>query len=119
MRIIDIAKVCHQANKALCETEHDFSQVDWQNADKEIMLSAVDGVENALEDGYTPQMSHESWCKFKLSHGWVHGVVKSAEHKTHPCLVEYDKLPKHQKAKDSLFISIVNSLKHLLGKHDD
>jgi hypothetical protein len=45
----------------------------------------------------------------KKADGWVYGEVKDPEKKEHPCLVEYEELPKDQQAKDSLFIAVVRS----------
>jgi hypothetical protein len=46
----------------------------------------------------------------KESEGWTYGPVEILSLKQHPCLVPYDSLPLHQKAKDHLFISIVTAL---------
>ena len=38
-----------------------------------------------------------------VADGWVYGIVKDPESKTHPCLVPYQDLPAEQRIKDSLF----------------
>jgi hypothetical protein len=40
----------------------------------------------------------------------VHGEVKDAAAKTHPCLVDYADLPHEQKVKDDLFAAVVGVL---------
>mgnify|MGYP001036395031 CR=1 FL=1 len=107
-----IAKVCHQVNKAYCESIGDYSQPDWDDAPKWQKDSAMNGVEFHMKNqdrSVTPEQSHENWMKEKLKEGWVYGNVKDVEKKTHPCLVPYDQLPLYQRTKDSLFKAVVDS----------
>lgn len=111
-RIEWIAYVCHQANKAWCESQLDTSQKDWGEAEQWQKDSAIKGVKFRLEHpecGVHAQ--HESWMEEKLSQGWVWGKVKDTEKKTHPCLVTFDYLPEHEQKKDKLFCAIVDALK--------
>jgi hypothetical protein len=107
----DIARVCHEANRALQIIQNDpnvspsFDDApEWQRA------SGIDGIAKAIA-GATPKELHESWCKFKLDDGWEWGAVKDEVAKTHPCLVEYEELPEDQKLKDYLYSAIVTTLK--------
>ena len=107
-----IAKVCHQANKAWCESEGDFSQKDWLEAEQWQIQSAVSGVKFRIENPDAPASAmHDNWSAEKVSQGWVYGDVKDAEKKTHPCLVPFDQLPLFQQKKDKLFSAIVDALK--------
>jgi hypothetical protein len=111
MKYEDIARVCHEANRALCTVTGDHSQVSWDEADERIKASAVDGVVRVARNPHiTPEQLHESWCNFKSLDGWVYGPTKDAVAHTHPCLVPYDKLSAHQKDKDEVFYSIVRLL---------
>lgn len=109
--IEQIAKVCHEANKAYCETLGDNSQTNWEDAPDWQKKSAIDGVKNII-DGVVkaPEDSHKSWLAEKERDGWKYGEVKDVEKKTHPCIVPYDELPKDQQKKDALFFAIVNAL---------
>lgn len=110
-KIVSIAKVCHQANKAWCEAVGDNSQKDWDDAEQWQRDSAVNGVKFKLENadaGHDAQ--HNSWMKEKIDAGWVYGETKDAENKTHPCIVPFDKLPEFQQKKDALFCAIVEAL---------
>lgn len=111
MNAYKAAKICHEANKALCENLGDFSQVSWELTPRNIQISAVDGVVYKLKNpNVTPEQMHDNWRKFKTEDGWIYGEVKSLEAKTHPCLVPYVKLPTEQRIKDHLFSGIVTSL---------
>lgn len=117
MNILDIAKTCHQVNRALCVAFGDNSQPVWEEAPEWQRNSAVKGVElHLVNPGASPSAAHEAWLKTKREDGWKYGPVKDAVKKEHPCFVEYDDLPPDQKAKDYLFISVVDSLREHLQK---
>lgn len=112
MKAEDIARVCHEANRALQITQADPAvSPSWAEAPNWQTESAVEGVEKVLA-GATPEQLHQSWCEFKLNDGWVYGEVKDADATppTHPCLVEYAELPADQRLKDDLFRAIVFTL---------
>lgn len=112
MEVEQIAKVCHETNRAYCETLGDISQDFWENAPEWQRTSAINGVRFHLENpGAGPSHSHDSWLKEKEEAGWKYGPIKDPVKKEHPCYVPYDQLPEEQKKKDALFIAIVNALK--------
>lgn len=109
---IDIASVCHEANRALQVIQADPTipvSAHWDDLDEQTRESAASGVAG-IKAGNTPEESHEGWCKFKVEHGWVHGPVKDEVKQTHPLLVPYDQLPAAQQMKDHLFSAIVHAL---------
>lgn len=109
--IVDIAKVCHQANKAWCEASGDASQKDWDAAEEWQRDSAIKGVQFAIDNPDAPESSqHDAWMADKVADGWKYGEVKDAAAKTHPCIVPFEQLPYHQQAKDKLFKAIVHAL---------
>ena len=111
MQIKEIAKICHEANRAYCQILGDSSQVAWGDAPEWQREGMLAGVEWRLANPEAPfQTGHEKWCERKLADGWAYGPVKDAEAKTHPCLVSYDELPDGQKIKDVIFMSIVSGL---------
>ena len=111
LKIEDIAKVCHEANKALCEIHKDFSQKPWEETEEWQRSCALDGVIFVYEN---PEISdsglHDKWIVDKINDGWKYGEKKDAAFKTHPCLVIFERLSAHQQAKDRLFIVICRSL---------
>ncbi len=116
MNVIQIAEICHEANRAYCHTIGDGSQKPWNEAAEWQRESAVKGVEFAIANPNAgPSAQHESWMKEKQESGWRYGAVKSPERKEHPCLVEYHFLPESQRLKDSLFIAIVRALQPKAG----
>lgn len=111
MKIEDIARICHEANKALCESHGDLSQDPYDAAPTWQKDSAVNGVKFHLDNPTADaSASHVSWLTEKEATGWVYGEVKDTEKKTHPCIVPFDQLPAEQQAKDHLFRGIVHAL---------
>lgn len=106
------AKVCHEANRAYCETLGDHSQPSWDNAPAWQKDSARDGVKfhfahyEKLGTVGSPGASHLRWLEQKRAAGWTYGPVKDPAKKEHPCFVEYEKLPLDQRLKDYIFAAI-------------
>lgn len=109
--VIDIARVCHEANRAYCFALGDDTQKSWHEAPDWQRESAVVGVRFCLENpDAPPSANHDSWLRQKEADGWKYGAVKDADKKEHPCFVPYDDLPDDQKRKDALFKAVVASL---------
>ena len=111
MTKIDIAKVCHAANKIICELNDDFSRKDWNDSEKWQTDSSILGVEYIINNpNPSDSILHDSWSNERIAAGWKYGPIKDANLKTHPCLVPFESLPKFQQAKDALFAGICKSL---------
>ena len=109
--IEEIARVCHEANRAYCSMLRDNSQVDWYHAPAWQRESAIEGVKFHIGNPGAPaEASHENWMRQKEAEGWGHGPVKDAVLKTHPCMVPFAQLPIEQQRKDHLFKAVVNAL---------
>ena len=105
-----VAKICHNVNKAYCESIGDNSQPDWEYAPEWQKKSAESGVKFHFNNPNSkPCDSHNNWLKDKKADGWVYGDVKEPIKKEHPCMVDYEELPKEQQTKDALFIAVVRS----------
>ncbi|MFB9778834.1 RyR domain-containing protein [Rhodococcus baikonurensis] len=110
MQIEHVARVCHEANRAIQIATGDSKvSPQWDDAPQWQRESAIEGVRKAI-DGATHEELHESWCEFKRADGWVFGPEKDEAIKTHPCLVPYGELPAEQKSKDAVFSAIVGAL---------
>lgn len=107
-----IAKVCHETNRAYCQVLGDNSQTPWSEAPDWQRESAIAGVQTYIggPTTITPQRVHEHWVADKEKDGWVYGAVKDPEKKEHPCMVPYSELPPEQKVKDSLFLAVIKAL---------
>lgn len=111
MHYSEIARVCHEVNRAYCEALGDTSQKRWEEAPEWQRQSAMNGVQFHLNNPTAgPDHSHISWLKEKEDTGWKYGPVKDEAKKEHPCFVPYEQLPVEQKAKDYIFRSIVHAL---------
>lgn len=108
----EIARKCHEANKAYCEIIGDMSQPSWDDAPDWQKNSAINGVEIHLNDEtMTGEDSHSAWSQQKLEEGWTYGKKKDPVKKTHPCLVPYEELPVEQRVKDIIFKVVVDALR--------
>lgn len=111
MTPVEIARVCHDANRAYCLALGDRTQQPWDDAEHGQRESAVAGVVYALEHPEaTPAQQHLAWCQDKADAGWTYGPAKDPQRKTHPCLIPYDQLPEAQRRKDALFLAVVRAL---------
>ena len=118
--VLGIAAVCHGLNKALCESQGDTSQVDWDKAEDWQKESAVKGVQFALANPTAPPSAqHEAWMADKIAEGWKYGQVKDAVKKEHPALVPYEELPNSQKSKDYIFKQTVAELAPYISEEGD
>ena len=106
-----VAKVCHNVNRAYCQSIGDDSQPLWEDAPEWQKESAINGVDFHMSNDVSPEQSHENWMKEKEEDGWVWGKLKDPERKVHPCMVPYNELPKEQRTKDYLFKAVVDSFK--------
>lgn len=108
----DIARVCHEVNRAYCQAIGDNSQQVWDDAPQWQKESAIDGVEKLTANpNLGPEFSHESWMAEKVAKGWKWGPEKNGNEKEHPCIVPFDELPIEQKAKDYIFRAIVLAMR--------
>ena len=115
MTITDIAKICHEINKAYCESIGDTSQTLWDDAPTWQKRSAILGVQFHLNNpNAKPSDAHNSWLEEKIKDGWKWGRIKDADKKEHPCFLPYEMLPIEQKGKDFIFLQVVHSLKPFL-----
>jgi hypothetical protein len=111
MKAEQIARVCHEVNRAYCQAIGDNSQPAWEDAPQWQRDSALNGVQMHLANPKAgPDESHNTWLKEKADAGWKYGPVKDPDAKEHPCFVPYDQLPVEQKAKDYLFRGVVHAL---------
>lgn len=108
----DVARICHEANRAWCAYNGDHSQPAWEDAPEWQRESALSGVafhQHNPEAG--DSASHDNWMTEKAEAGWVYGPEKNpdATPPTHPCMVPFDQLPPEQQFKDRLFRTIVHA----------
>lgn len=111
MKIEDVARTCHEANRIYCQSHGDLSQPTWDGAPDWQKQSAMGGVRfHMLHPNSNPADSHANWLKQKVDEGWKFGPVKDPDKKEHPCIMPYECLPLQQQYKDHLFIAIVRAL---------
>lgn len=108
-----ICRVVHEALRAWALAHGADAPPPWSRAPKWMKISTADSVRFVEENpDADASAQHDQWMAQRLSDGWKHGAVKSAEAKTHPMLVPYKNLPEFEKRKDD----IVNALVRALGE---
>lgn len=114
---ISIAAVCHEVNRAYCQSQGDFSQLAWDDAPEWQKASAIAGVQLHLSNPDAgPAASHESWMAQKLAGGWQYGACKDTDAKIHPCMKPFNELPTEQQAKDFIFRGVVHAIARELAR---
>lgn len=115
MKIEDIAKTCHEVNRAYCQAIGDDSQPPWEEAPEWMKSSALNGVHfHIANPSAGPESSHNHWMEERIRTGWKYGPEKDPDKKEHPCIVPFNDLPASQKVKDYLFRAVVHSLTSVL-----
>lgn len=114
-----IARVCHEANRAYCMTLEDHSHPTWDMAPEWQKESAINGVKSlVLDPSKSAAQSHREWMRWKEDRGWKYGPRKIPEQLLHPCMLPWEELPIDQRLKDELFRAIVRVLLPLIpGRH--
>lgn len=111
MTIEDIARTAHEVNRVYAASIGDRSQNPWERSPSWQREGMIQGVAYAIEHpNSTPEDQHNAWCADKFSKGWLHGPIKDATAKMHPCLVPYQFLPSNQRVKDALFLAVARSV---------
>jgi hypothetical protein len=111
IKLNDIARVCHEANRAWCISNGDNSQAGWEDAPDWQRQSSIESIIFRIENPNAKLSSqHDQWMKDKIEAGWVWGPVKNEATKEHPCIVPYEELSEFDKRKDALFAAIVLAL---------
>lgn len=110
-REVAVACVAHHANCLYCSLIGDTVPPAWDDLPGEMQAGMIDAV-RLVERGeiITPQEAHTRWMAARIDAGWVYGPEKSQLKKTHPNLVEYDRLPASQRTKDRLFLAVAGAL---------
>jgi len=103
-----IGRICHEVNRAYCQSQGDDSLKPWDDCPQWQKDSTVLGVQKIMQSPeITPRDLHQAWWEHKIHSGWNYGAVKDEVLQTHPCMVPYDSLPENQRVKDYLFGAVV------------
>lgn len=110
-KIEKIARVVHEANRAWCIANGDFSQPPWDKAEQWMREATLAAIRYRMSNPDAPASEqHDQWLEEKRASGWRYGPIKDSKAKTHPMLIPYQELPEYEKEKDSLVIAIINAL---------
>jgi len=89
----------------------------WEDRDEKFKKQMIDVVRRYIESDQlpSPEEAHNSWMKAYLDMGWKYGEARDTEKKTHPDLLPFDQLPRDERDKDAIFLSLVWLVKSLLN----
>jgi hypothetical protein len=120
LNVYDIAKVCHEANRALRAALGEGQYPAWEDCPERKQELVCKGVRFHIKcrGKATPKQSHYNWILGMQADGWTYGEEFDADAKKHPCLVPFDELPPEQQLKDELFANIVRMLMPFFEEHD-
>ena len=108
---IDVARVCHEAHRALCAVLGNDVVPPWPDAPDWLHASTVEAVEWLQgQCGETAAGLHSRWMRRMVSMGWTDGPVYDEAAKTHPRLWPWAQQAPAQQIKDELFVAIVRTL---------
>lgn len=111
-----IAEVCHETNRAYCLAIDDHSHLPWDEVSIELKASTIMGVKYLISHpDANPKEMHDKWMEHKLANGWRYGLTKDVDNKVHPALLPYNELPKNERIKDYIFLTIVRNVLKLLA----
>ncbi len=87
----------------------------WKRRDEKFKRQLIDVIEKYLSYKRlpTPKQAHNSWMKAYRKMGWKYGKKRDIIKKTHPDMVEFEKLPKDERDKDAVFLAFVWLVKSL------
>ena len=111
-----VAEACHEALRQISLTMGQTGTVSWADTPEEAREITIGAVTDLVIDPtLTPKMLHENWVKRKEAQGWVYGEVKDRVAKTHPCIIDYNRLPLGERYKDLMFRMVASVHLSLLG----
>ena len=80
----------------------------WEERDEKFRNQMTEYVESLRGKPLpTPEEAHDSWWKKYEEMGWVYGEKRDTAAKTHPDMVAFSDLPKDERDKDEIFLSLV------------
>lgn len=112
MKPEEIARVCHEANRALTCVIGDVPvQPEWNAAPEDMKISSIRGVVRVLTDPkITSAQLHYEWARDHHNSGWTWGPTRDPVAKTHPAMVSWNELPEAVRKKDAVFRAIIGAL---------
>lgn len=110
-RIIQIAQVVHEAERAWQLVNGNKDYPTWDKASNAMKEKVANNVEFHIENPLAGDAGfHVRWLRTQEAEGWKWGKVKDEVQRTHPRMVPFHLLPPQDQARDRLFVAIVKAL---------
>ncbi len=105
---VEIAKICHEANRQYCIANQLRTHAKWDELPDTMQESVTAGVAKIIENPkITAEEMHEAWMEYKAEESWIYGDEIDVPGKEHPNMVAWKKLSKVERGKDKLFLATV------------
>ncbi len=109
--ILKISVVMHETVRAFQKANGQTPAPPWRQAPKWMRTATRDAILFRIENPDAPSSAqHDQWMRDKTRDGWIYGIIKDADAKTHPLMVPYDELPDVERRKDALVIAVINAM---------
>lgn len=106
-KIVGLAKICHEAQRAFCQTMGDFSHPNWDLTSpwyQKVMVECVTFVFNKVSD---VNQLHIFWSSQMTALGWSYGLVFNEKEKEHPNLKNFNDISFEEQIKYAIFMANV------------
>ena len=109
IKISEVAKIAYQANKAYSEIFDTRIRRDWTKLDQSERDFYIKGALFHLNNPDANESdSHNAWVKDMILKGWSYDKYYNPAKKTHPCIINFNKLTLEQQFKDYMFKGLIN-----------
>lgn len=106
-------QILNQIRKANGEHDCDENFNTFSNVEKDDLIKTIENIiyVYVVKGEWLKAVNiHNIWFNSMKEKGWVYGVTKDYELKTHPCLIPFNDLNFYQKLKDEILLNITYTL---------
>ena len=103
---VEIAKICHEANRQYCKTNNLTEMGKWEDYPKEFQDFWINEVIITNHKTSAKEV-WQRWFDNKSKEGWKYAKKMDVKNKLHPNMVPWEKLSEVERGKYNLFLATV------------